>query len=84
MARSCAGCHRKCDMVMAVVPEPLGIERKLSELRAAHRALDARIEQLVQENFSDQIEMQRLKKQKLALKDVIVRLESHMLPDIIA
>ena len=71
-------------MVMAVVPEPLGIERKLGELRAAHRALDARIEQLVQENFPDQIEMQRLKKQKLALKDVIVRLESHMLPDIIA
>ena len=72
------------DGVMALLPEPLGIERKLSELRAAHRALDARIEQLVQENFPDQIEMQRLKKQKLALKDVIVRLESHMLPDIIA
>lgn len=71
-------------MVMALLPEPLGIERKLSELRAAHRALDARIEQLVQDNFPDQIEMQRLKKQKLALKDVIVRLESHMLPDIIA
>ena len=70
--------------VMGIIPEPAGIERKLSELRAAHRALDARIEQLVDDNFSDQIEMQRLKKQKLALKDVIVRLESHMLPDIIA
>jgi hypothetical protein len=69
---------------MGVIPEPSGIERKLSELRAAHRALDARIEQLVHDNFPDQIEMQRLKKQKLALKDVIVRLESHMLPDIIA
>lgn len=79
-----AGCRRGCDRVMALLPEPLGIERKLSELRAAHRALDARIEQLIQENFPDQIEMQRLKKQKLALKDVIVRLESHMLPDIIA
>ena len=71
-------------MAMAVTSEPLVIERKLGELRAAHRALDARIEQLVQDNFPDQIEMQRLKKQKLALKDVIVRLESHMLPDIIA
>jgi hypothetical protein len=79
-----AGGRHECDGVMALLPEPLGIERKLSELRAAHRALDARIEQLVQENFPDQIEMQRLKKQKLALKDVIVRLESHMLPDIIA
>ena len=71
-------------MEMTVAPEPLGIERKLSELRAAHRALDARIEQLIEDNFPDQIEVQRLKKQKLALKDVIVRLESHMLPDIIA
>jgi len=69
---------------MTVVQESSGIERKLSELRAAHRALDARIEQLVQDNFPDQIEMQRLKKQKLALRDVIVRLESHLLPDIIA
>lgn len=69
---------------MTEVAESSAIERKLSELRAAHRALDSRIEQLVQENFADQIEMQRLKKQKLALKDVIVRLESHLLPDIIA
>lgn len=69
---------------MAEVTESSGIERKLSELRAAHRALDSRIEQLVMDNFPDQIEMQRLKKQKLALKDVIVRLESHLLPDIIA
>lgn len=69
---------------MTEVMESSAIERKLSELRAAHRALDSRIEQLVQDNFADQIEMQRLKKQKLALKDVIVRLESHLLPDIIA
>lgn len=69
---------------MTEVAESSAIERKLSELRAAHRALDSRIEQLVQDNFADQIEMQRLKKQKLALKDVIVRLESHLLPDIIA
>jgi hypothetical protein len=69
---------------MAVLTESSGIERKLSELRAAHRALDARIGQLTRDNFPDQIEMQRLKKQKLALKDLIVRLESNLLPDIIA
>ena len=69
---------------MAVLTESSGIERKLSELRAAHRALDARIDQLTRDNFPDQIEMQRLKKQKLALKDLIVRLESNLLPDIIA
>jgi len=78
------GRHCESYIVMSVVTESSDIERKLSELRAAHRALDSRIEQLVLDNFPDQIEMQRLKKQKLALRDVIVRLESHLLPDIIA
>ncbi len=64
--------------------ESSGIERQLAELRAAHRALDARIDQLALEGFADQLELQRLKKQKLALKDRIVRLESDRLPDIIA
>jgi hypothetical protein len=65
-------------------PEASEIERKLVELRAAHRALDERINQLIAQGFPDQLEVQRLKKQKLALKDRIVRLESDRLPDIIA
>lgn len=60
------------------------IEAKLVELRAAHRALDERINQLVQEGYHNQLELQRLKKQKLALRDRIVRLESERFPDIIA
>ena len=60
------------------------IDQKLAELRAAHRALDERISQLVEQGFPDQLEVQRLKKQKLALKDRIARLESDRLPDIIA
>jgi hypothetical protein len=62
----------------------LEIDRKLAERRAAHRALDERISQLIEEGFPDQLEVQRLKKQKLALKDRIARLESDRLPDIIA
>jgi hypothetical protein len=62
----------------------LEIDRKLAELRAAHRALDERISQLIEQGFPDQLEVQRLKKQKLALKDRIARLESDRLPDIIA
>jgi hypothetical protein len=62
----------------------LEIDRKLVELRAAHRALDERISQLIEQGFPDQLEVQRLKKQKLALKDRIARLESDRLPDIIA
>ena len=65
-------------------PDPSAIERKLAELRAAHRALDGEIERLVQEPYPNQLEVQRLKKQKLALKDRIARLESLRIPDIIA
>jgi hypothetical protein len=65
-------------------PESSEIEHKLAELRAAHRALDERINQLINQGFPDQLEVQRLKKRKLALKDRIARLESDRLPDIIA
>ena len=65
--------------------DPAELERRLAELRAAHRALDSRIEQLVQgKPYPDQLEVQRLKKRKLALKDGIARLESARIPDIIA
>ena len=60
------------------------IERKLAELRAAHRALDERIAELIRDGYRNQLELQRLKKQKLALRDQIMRLESDRLPDIIA
>jgi hypothetical protein len=69
---------------MAESPRMPEIERKLAELRAAHRALDERINQLVEEGYRNQLELQRLKKQKLALRDRIARLESDRLPDIIA
>jgi hypothetical protein len=71
-------------VTMAESPKLAEIERKLVELRAAHRALDERINQLVAEGYRNQLELQRLKKQKLALRDRIVRLESDRLPDIIA
>jgi hypothetical protein len=65
-------------------PDSAEIDRKLAELRAAHRALDEQITQLIEQGFRDQLQVQRLKKQKLALKDRIARLESDRLPDIIA
>jgi hypothetical protein len=71
-------------VAMTESPELAEIDRKLAALRAAHRALDARIYALVQDGLADQLELQRLKKQKLAMKDQIARLESDRLPDIIA
>ncbi|MGH6922124.1 MAG: YdcH family protein [Geminicoccaceae bacterium] len=71
-------------VVMTESPESSEIERRLVELRAAHRALDARIHALAHNSLVDQLELQRLKKQKLAMKDQIARLESDLLPDIIA
>ena len=65
-------------------PDSSEIDRKLAELRAAHRALDEQITQLIEQGFRDQLQVQRLKKRKLALKDRIARLESDRLPDIIA
>ena len=69
---------------MTEPPEDADSERRLAELRAAHRALDEQIDQLVRDGFRDQLELQRLKKRKLALKDRIARMESDRWPDIIA
>jgi hypothetical protein len=60
------------------------IDTRLDTLRAAHRALDMRISELAALGTRDEIELQRLKKQKLALKDRISHLESDRIPDIIA
>ena len=60
------------------------IRRKLEELRVEHRDLDDLIARVNEEAPFDQLRMQRLKKRKLALRDQINRLESELLPDIIA
>ncbi len=59
-------------------------DTEIETLKAAHRALDERIRQLETERNAGQIEVQRLKKRKLHLRDRIARLESSRLPDIIA
>ncbi len=64
--------------------DQLEIDTQLASLRAAHRALDYRIEQLQADGFLDQVALQRLKRQKLILKDRITQLEHDRLPDIIA
>jgi len=60
------------------------LKKKLVELATEHRDLDSAIAALMGSDTYDPIEVQRLKKRKLALKDQIARLESDILPDIIA
>ncbi len=60
------------------------IRRKLAELRSEHRDLDDVIARVADSGRFDQLQLKRLKKRKLALKDAISRLESKLLPDIIA
>ncbi len=60
------------------------VKEKLAELKTQHRDLDDEINHLVENAPFDQLEVQRLKKRKLVLKDQIKMLESNLLPDIIA
>lgn len=60
------------------------LKNQLDDLRLEHRDLDDVIDHLVETRPFDQIQIQRLKKRKLVLKDQIIRLESRILPDIIA
>ena len=57
---------------------------KLEVLRREHRDLDEAITALVNAAHPDQLRLVRLKKQKLALKDQIARIEDRLTPDIIA
>jgi hypothetical protein len=57
---------------------------RLISLREAHRDLDAAIDALRNNPVPDQLQLARLKKRKLRLKDEIAQLEDAQIPDIIA
>lgn len=57
---------------------------KLVQLRLEHRDLDDIIQRLSEDSAPNMLQIQRLKKRKLVLKDLIARLESGEIPDIIA
>ena len=55
---------------------------RLLELQARHRALDSRIKEMYRYPYQNQILLQRLKKEKLRLKDAIEHLKDEMIPDL--
>jgi hypothetical protein len=60
------------------------LHRKLADLMTEHRDLDQVINRLGEGTPIDQLQLQRLKKRKLMLKDQIEQLKSQLYPDIIA
>ncbi|MCW8926355.1 MAG: DUF465 domain-containing protein [Xanthomonadales bacterium] len=58
------------------------ITQLLAELREEHRDLDLAIDRLTMDPWQDQLQIRRLKKRKLKLKDWIARLESKLIPDL--
>ncbi len=57
---------------------------ELEVFRREHRELDESIRVMQERGTADQLMLQRLKKKKLALKDIIARIEDRLTPDIIA
>lgn len=62
--------------------DPAAIARHLVELRQEHRDLDSAIATLAIDAHADELQVRRLKKRKLLLKDCIARLESRLIPDL--
>jgi hypothetical protein len=60
------------------------MRKRLEMLKVEHRDLDAAIDALRTAGISDQLQLARLKKRKLKLKDQIAMIEDYLIPDIIA
>jgi len=58
------------------------VVRRILELRVEHRDLDDAIDALSQTDYVDQLQLKRLKKRKLNIKDTIQKLESGLIPDV--
>jgi hypothetical protein len=64
--------------------ERLALAAELEHLREEHRDLDSAIEALTNLQTADRLQIQRLKKRKLVLRDKISLIEDQLTPDIIA
>ena len=58
------------------------LRKKITELEEEHRALDRHIGELVHDIRFEQLELRRMKKRRLAIKDAVERLRSRLIPDL--
>lgn len=72
------------DAVQSGGEDETALREELARLREEHRDLDSAIEALSRIPAGDRLQLQRLKKRKLALKDRMAFLEDQLTPDIIA
>ena len=77
-------CHDSANLALPMDLDVEALKAKLATLKTEHRDLDDVIARIVESRPFDQLQMQRLKKRKLMLKDQISKIESELLPDIIA
>lgn len=61
--------------------EETALRARLTNYRLEHRALDVAIERLTGDPLMDQLQLRRLKKRKLVLKDMIAHIENDLIPD---
>jgi len=69
---------------MTVIDDQEVLKLRLAELKTEHRDLDIAIDALINSGNYNNLQLQRLKKRKLTLKDQIFVIENALLPDIIA
>jgi len=62
--------------------DPGEITRLIADLREEHRDLDEAISRLSEDSSVDQLQLRRMKKRKLKLKDWIAYLQSKLIPDL--
>lgn len=60
------------------------LKQELSQIKQDHRELDIKIDEMIANLDANQLEIKRLKKRKLALKDRITKIESALIPDLLA
>ncbi len=62
--------------------DPAKLTVQLNHLKIEHRDLDTAIDRLVADLRMDELQLRRLKKRKLLIKDAIAKLESKLIPDL--
>ena len=63
-------------------PQRVAFQQRIVELKMEHRDLDTAIDRLAADSAHDELQLRRLKRRKLLLKDQIARLESLLIPDL--